>query len=65
VELEGVGTITMGGIFVEILWKVDDVNGSKGAFLWANATTNAEFFRDVSNLGRRCYLNAQLPCTKT
>lgn len=32
-QLEGISTITMRGIFIQIFWQVDDLNGVKWAFL--------------------------------
>ena len=32
-ELEGVGTITMGGILFQVTWKIDDTDGLKRTFL--------------------------------
>lgn len=32
-ELEGVGTVTMGCILLQVAWKINDVNGLKWAFL--------------------------------
>lgn len=32
-QLEGVCTIPMGGIFIQIFWQIDDLNSLKWAFL--------------------------------
>uniref|UniRef100_A0A2P2LVM5 ABC transporter E family member 2 n=1 Tax=Rhizophora mucronata TaxID=61149 RepID=A0A2P2LVM5_RHIMU len=52
----------MGSIFIQILWQVDDLDCFKWAFLDTNATSNAQLFRDKSNLRCRSNLNTQLPC---
>jgi hypothetical protein len=40
-QLEGVGPITVSGILLEILWKINDINGFEWAFFDANTTTYA------------------------
>jgi len=60
VKLEGVGTITMRSFLLEILGKINNVDGIKGAFLHADTATNAEELRNPSNLGLGVNLNAQL-----
>jgi len=39
-ELEAVGRVSMCNVRLEICWKVDDVDGAKGAFLGTDATAN-------------------------
>ena len=39
VELEGVGTVPVGSILLEVLWEVDNGNRLKGTFLHADAAS--------------------------
>lgn len=39
-KLEAIGRVSMGDLGLEICRQVDDVDGSKGAFLHTNATSN-------------------------
>jgi hypothetical protein len=39
-QLETIGGISMGDLSLEVGWQIDDVDGIKGAFLWANTTTD-------------------------
>ncbi len=41
----------MGDLSLEVRWQVYDVNGTEGTFLWADAATDTQPFRDVGNFG--------------
>jgi len=64
VQFETVWVKAMGGISVQILWKVDDGNGTEGTLLDANTTADAQFFRDECRLGLWTDFDAMLPCTR-
>lgn len=49
VKFEGVGTIAMCGLFFQVLWKVDDDDGIKGAFLQQMSTQSSDI------QGRNCH----------
>jgi len=61
VQFETVWVKAMGGISVQILWKVDDGNGIEGTLLDANTTADAQFFRDECRLGLWTDFDAMLP----
>ena len=43
-QLEAVGRISMGDLCLQIGWQVDDIDGSKGAFLGTDTTTYTQAF---------------------
>ena len=59
-ELEGVGPIAVGGVPLEILGEVDDVDGLKGALFDADAAADAEGFGEVGDFGLGADLDAEL-----
>lgn len=58
-KLEAVGAITMSDLALEVCGQVDDGNGVEGAFLGADATTDAKRLRNESKTGIRLDLNAK------
>lgn len=68
VKFEGVGTIAMCGLFFQVLWKVDDDNGIKGAFLQQMSTqssdTQEEFCHGVMRVGTRTRVNFSMLCNR-
>ena len=50
-KLEAICRIAVGDLGLEVGGQVDDVDGPKGAFLWANTASDAKAFRDKCNLG--------------
>lgn len=40
-ELEGIGRVSMGDHGLEVGWQVDNGDGIKGAFLWADTAPDA------------------------
>lgn len=50
-KLEAVGRVSVRDLGFEVCGEVDDVYGTKRAFLWANAASNTESFRYVGNFG--------------
>lgn len=50
-QLKAVCRVPVGDLSLEIGWQVDDVNGTKWAFLWADTAADAQAFRNVRNLG--------------
>jgi hypothetical protein len=61
-QLEAICGIAVGDLSLEVGGQVDDVDGPKGTFLWADTATDAKAFRDESNLGLCVNLNAELAC---
>lgn len=49
-KLKAVGRISMSYLRFEVGGQVDNVDSAKWAFLWANATSYAEGFRDKCDL---------------
>ena len=49
-KLETVGSISVGGLTLESLWKIDDVDCLEGTLLNAHTTTNAHHFRNKTDL---------------
>mmetsp|Transcript_22633 Transcript_22633/g.55829 ORF Transcript_22633/g.55829 Transcript_22633/m.55829 type:complete len:494 (-) Transcript_22633:8-1489(-) len=60
VQLECVGTETVRGVLAEVLGKVNDVDGLKGALLDADSAADAQRLRDEGDLGGRLHLDAEL-----
>jgi hypothetical protein len=46
----------------EVGWQIDDIDGAKRTFLWADTATDAESFRDEGDLRLGCDLYAQFSC---
>ena len=44
----------------EVCWQIDNVNGTEGTFLWADAAANAKAFGDVGNFGLGSDFDAEL-----
>lgn len=59
-QLEAIGTITVGDLALEVGGQVDDGDGLKGALLGADTTTNAERLGDEGQAIGRGDLNAEL-----
>jgi hypothetical protein len=49
-KLEAVGRVSMRDMGLEVGRQIDDIDGSKGAFLRADTATNAQTLGDESNL---------------
>lgn len=58
VELEAVGRVSVCNLALEVRRQVDDGNGAKRAFLWADTTSNAEGLGDEGKSGIRSYFDA-------
>lgn len=58
-KLETVGGVPVGYLGFQVCRKVDDMNRTKRALLWANTTTNAQAFRDEGDLGLGRNLDAK------
>mmetsp|Transcript_11127 Transcript_11127/g.24519 ORF Transcript_11127/g.24519 Transcript_11127/m.24519 type:complete len:258 (-) Transcript_11127:387-1160(-) len=58
-QLEAVGSVTMGGIAFQILGKVDNVDCLKRTFFDADTTSNTEWFGEVGNLGLWAYFDTE------
>jgi hypothetical protein len=52
VQLEGVRSEAVGLISLQVLGKVDNIDGLKRTLLDANSATNAKLLRDEGNLGQ-------------
>ncbi len=52
-ELETVGRVSMSNVRFEVGWQVDDIDGSKWAFLGADTTSDTEILRNEGNFGFR------------
>lgn len=48
-KLELIGAVSVGGILLKVLGKVDNHDCREGTFLHASSATNAERFTDVGN----------------
>mmetsp|Transcript_12096 Transcript_12096/g.34597 ORF Transcript_12096/g.34597 Transcript_12096/m.34597 type:complete len:236 (-) Transcript_12096:33-740(-) len=59
-ELEGVGTVSVGGVALQILGKVDDGNGLEGALLDADTASDAKRLGEEGKLALGTDLNAKL-----
>jgi hypothetical protein len=62
VKLETVGRVTVGDLGLEVGGQVDNVNGTEGALLGTDTTTNTQSLGDEGDLGGRVDLNAKLSC---
>jgi hypothetical protein len=60
VKLEGIGTIAMGHLVLEVGGQVDDGDGVEGALLGADTTTDAEGLRDEGQARVRSHFDAKL-----
>jgi hypothetical protein len=49
-QLEAVGGVSVRNMGLEVGWKVDDIDGAKGAFLRTDAAANTQTFRNESDL---------------
>jgi len=58
-KLEAVGRVSMRDVRLEIGWQIDDIDSSKGTFLWADTTTDAKTLRDEGDLGRRIHFDTE------
>ena len=58
-QLEAVGSVTMGGIAFQILGKVDNVDCLKRTFFDSDTTSNTEWFGEVGNLGLWAYFDTE------
>jgi len=63
VQLEAVGRVAVGDLCLEVGRQVDDVDGVKGTFLRANATSYAQSFGDEGDPARGVDLDAELAGT--
>jgi hypothetical protein len=43
-KLEAVRGVTMGDLGFEVCWQIDNTDGPKRAFLWADTTPDAQAF---------------------
>ena len=59
-ELERVGTISVGDLVLESFGEVDDLDGLVGAALYAHTATDAEVFGDKANFIGLGDLDAEL-----
>lgn len=50
-ELEAVGTITMGDLLLEAFWQIYNLDSLERAFFDAHTATNAKGLRDETNFG--------------
>lgn len=50
-QLETVCRVSVRNLSLEVCGQVDNVNGTKRAFLWTDTTTNTQTLRNVGNLG--------------
>ena len=50
-KFETVGRVSVGDLRLEIRWEIDDIYGTKGTLLNADATANAKPLRNVGDLG--------------
>ena len=39
-QLEAVRRVSVGDVGLEVRWQIDNIDSTKGAFLWADTTTN-------------------------
>jgi hypothetical protein len=62
VELELVGTISVGCVLGQVLGQINNLNGLEGALLHTDTTTNAKSFRDAAYLRIWGNFNAQFSC---
>lgn len=53
----------MGDLGLEVRWEIDDVDGTKRAFLGANTATNAKTFGDICDFGLGSDFDAKLAGT--
>jgi len=60
VEFESVGAIAVGGLLLQVLGKIDDLNGLEGAFFDADTATNAQLLRQRRGFHASVRLNAEL-----
>ena len=61
-QLETIGRVTVGDLSLEIRWQVDDVDGTKRTFLWADTTADTQTLRDVGDLGFGGDFDAEFAC---
>lgn len=59
-ELEGVGTVSMGSVTLKILGEIDDGNGLEGTLFHAYTATNAERLADESEFALGSNFNTEL-----
>lgn len=59
-KLEAVRGISVGDVGFKVGWQIDNVDGSEGAFLWANTTSNTQVFRDKGDLRGRTDFDTEL-----
>ena len=57
-ELEGIRSIAMRGIALEVFGQIDNIDCLKRTFLNTYATPDAERFGEVGDFRFGCYLNA-------
>lgn len=60
VEFEGVGTLPVGGLLLEVCGDVDDLDGGKGALIDADAAADAHDFAQPAALVCLLYLDTLL-----
>ena len=58
-KLEAVRGVAMGDLSFEVCWQIDNTDGPKRAFLWADTTSNTESLGDECNLGFGRNFNAE------
>jgi hypothetical protein len=63
VQLEAVGTISVGDLALEVCGQVDDSDGVEGALLGADTATNAQRFGNEGETRIGLHLNAELAAT--
>ena len=59
-ELEAIGSISVGGVLLEVLGQVDDVDGLEGTFLDADTAADAEWLAEVGDFGFGAHFDAEL-----
>lgn len=58
-QFEAVGSVAMGGVLLQILGQIDDVDGLKGTLLDADTAPDAQWFGEVGDLGLGPDLDAE------
>jgi hypothetical protein len=58
-KLEAVGRVSMRNMGFEICWKIDDIDGTKWAFLRTDTASDTQTFGNESDLGLRSDFDAK------